>query len=254
VSFPNQLINFLLFPFFRNQNICVLICAGNSLNRGIGQGRRLGGGTSREAWRPGSYETEEGRGTIIIDNFHIERITLNVKFPINVINLTSTSRGSGSHNQYNLFFPDSRIFLFILDNPGHITAAPAAFPHEYQHAGVNFGGDIGDSCHIPALGAPNFVENLELSISGYNTPDIFGFGCKSILCFKNPSSDAIFPTNKTFTYFTMKKAGSYYIPFTIRISNHFRGKGHLYIPNCVASCAEFPLHNLHQLVRIREPI
>jgi len=72
-------------------------------------------------------------------------------------------------------------FLPVLNNPGHITAAPGALPREYQHAGVNFGGNFGDSCHIPAAGAPNTVENHILSISGYTTPDIFGFGCKIIL-------------------------------------------------------------------------
>ena len=39
------------------------------------------------------------------------------------------------------------MFLIIFNDPGYITAAPAAFPREYQHARVNSGGDIGDSCH-----------------------------------------------------------------------------------------------------------
>ena len=41
------------------------------------------------------------------------------------------------------------MFLLIFNDPGDITAAPAAFPREYQHARDNPGGDIGDSCHIP---------------------------------------------------------------------------------------------------------
>ena len=132
--------------------------------------------------------------------------------------------------------------LLPTDNPGHITTAPGALAREYQHAGVNLGGDFGDSCHIPASGAPNCVEYLQLSISGYSAPGIFGFGCKSILCLKHPSFDPIFPANKAFAYFTMKKVGSYYKPFTIRVGVHFRGRGRLNIPNCVASCAELPLH------------
>ena len=39
------------------------------------------------------------------------------------------------------------MFLIIFNDPGYITAAPAAFPREYQHARDNPGGDIGDSCH-----------------------------------------------------------------------------------------------------------
>jgi len=56
-------------------------------------------------------------------------------------------------------------FLPVLNNPGHITTAPGAFPHEYQHAGVNFGGDFGDPTQTLAAGAPNCVEYLDLSIS-----------------------------------------------------------------------------------------
>ncbi len=119
------------------------------------------------------------------------------------------------------------MFLLIFNDPGHITAAPAAFPREYQHARDNPGGDIGDSCHIPALGAPNCVEKLKLSISGYGTPDISGSGCKRIPRFKNPSS-AIFATNKTFTCFTVEKIGPYHISFTNRISNHVGGGRHFH--------------------------
>jgi hypothetical protein len=140
--------------------------------------------------------------------------------------------------------------LFILPNPGYITAAPAAFAHEYQHAGVNLGGDIGNPGHIPALGAPNGVENLKLSISRYGTPDIFGSGCKSILGFKNFSAIAIFATNKTVACFTVKKAGSYHFSFTIRISNDFQRRHHLHSPYCIASCAEFLFHIFHKLVLI----
>jgi hypothetical protein len=132
--------------------------------------------------------------------------------------------------------------LPVRNNPGHITAAPGALPREYQHAGVNFGGDFGDPSQTPAAGAPNCVEYLDLSISRYSTPDIFGFGCKSILCLKHSSFDPIFPANKAFTYFTMEKVGSYYILSTIRIGVHFRGRGRLNIPNGIASCAELSLH------------
>jgi hypothetical protein len=92
---------------------------------------------------------------------------------------------------------------------------------EYQHAGVDPGGDTGDTRHIPALGAPNGVENLKLSISGNGSPDIFGSGCKRIPRRKKPCFAAIFAANKTITYFTMKKVGSYHLSFTIRIGNHF---------------------------------
>jgi len=51
-------------------------------------------------------------------------------------------------------------FLFILPNPGHITAAPAAFTNEYQQAGVDLGGDMGDPGHTPAARAPDSVENF----------------------------------------------------------------------------------------------
>ena len=120
------------------------------------------------------------------------------------------------------------MFLLIFNDPGDITAAPAAFPREYQHARDNPGGDIGDSCHIPALGAPNCVKNLKLSISGYDTPDISGSGCKSILCFKDPSPDAILATNKAFTYLTVNKMGPYHFSFTNRISNHVGGGRHFH--------------------------
>jgi hypothetical protein len=94
--------------------------------------------------------------------------------------------------------------LIIFPNPGNITAAPAAFAHEYQQTGVNLCGDMGDPGHTPAAGAPNRVENIELGIAGYGPPDIFGPGCKTIPCFKNPSSVVLFAANKTFTDFTVK--------------------------------------------------
>jgi hypothetical protein len=93
--------------------------------------------------------------------------------------------------------------LIIFPNSRNITTAPAAFAHEYQQAGVNFGGDICDPGHTPAAGAPNRVENLELSIAGYGPPDIFGPGSEAIPRIKNPTSVVLFAANKTFTDFTV---------------------------------------------------
>ena len=138
------------------------------------------------------------------------------------------------------------MILLIPNDPGYITAAAAAFPREYQHARVNPGGDMGDSGHIPALGAPDCVENFKLSISGHGTPDISGSGCKRIPRFKDPSSGAVLATDKAFTYLTVKKIGPYHFSFTIRISHHFRGGRHLHISFCVTSRAEFDLHTLYQ--------
>jgi hypothetical protein len=108
---------------------------------------------------------------------------------------------------------------------------------------------MGDSRHMPALGAPYGVENFKLSISGYGTPDIFGYGCKSIPGFQKSSSDAFFATNKTFAVITVKSFDSYLISFTARISHHFRGGRHFHIPFGIASGAEFLLHMIHRFFR-----
>jgi hypothetical protein len=133
--------------------------------------------------------------------------------------------------------------------------------HENQQAGVNPGGDIGDPGHTPAAGAPNSVENPELSIAGYGPPDISGPGRKSIPFFKKPSSVVLFAANKTFTDFTVEKAGPYHFSFTIRIRHHLVAARRLHPGLRVASRAEFLLHFIQHWVskrytagcRIRHP-
>ena len=105
---------------------------------------------------------------------------------------------------------------------------------------------MGDPGHTPTAGAPNRVENLELSIAGDSPPDIFGPGCKRIPRCKNPSSVVLFAANKTFTNFTVKYIGPYHFSATIRIRGHFRGGCHLHISIGVAPCAEFLLHDIQQ--------
>jgi hypothetical protein len=77
-----------------------------------------------------------------------------------------------------------RFFLFILDNPGHLPAAPGAFAPEYQHARIDFAAGIADCSHIAASNTPYRVENFELNISGYRPPDIFRLGGKIVIRFK----------------------------------------------------------------------
>ena len=135
-----------------------------------------------------------------------------------------------------------KLLLIILPDPRNITAAPAALPDEHQHAGVDPGGDIRNSGHTPAAGAPNRVENLELRIAGYGPPDIIGPGRKTIPCLEKPSSVVLFAANKTFADFTVEKVGSYHFSFTIRIRGHLVAARHRYPCFRVASRAEFLLH------------
>ena len=142
-------------------------------------------------------------------------------------------------------------FLFIFPNPGNITAAPAAFAHEYQQTGVDLGGDICDPGHTPAADAPNRVENLELGIAWYGPPDIFGPGCKRIPRLEHTAAVVLFATNKTITDFAVKKVGLHNGSLTIGIRDHFRAARHLHPGLGVASRAEFFLHFLQHLFSIR---
>ena len=136
----------------------------------------------------------------------------------------------------------------IFYNSCHLGAAAAAFAPENQHPGADPGRNIGDSCHIIALGAPDGIKNFELSISGHGFPDSSGAGGEVIACFKKSSFNGIFLPNQTFTDFAVKQTGLNNLSFTEIARIHYGGRRHRHIPGGAATLTEFSFHAIHRCV------